>query len=265
MKILVTFALENEFASWRAKHDFRVSEWGGMGVHVADIGGAEVGVILSGAGPKHAAHAAGTVMRAEGDSIGLCISSGLAGALRTDYSIGQILAANAVVPENPGAGSESGAIPASGALISFAVECGATAAGRFYTAERVVSRAEEKRLLGRTADAVEMESFEIMSAAADSGIPAVAIRAISDSVDEDMPIDMTDIFTDEGQISMPRVLAQAAKNPQSIAGLMRLGRNSKVAAEAIAGFLDHYVSMVAARMSGLEQNAAAAGRQGSQA
>ncbi len=83
-----------------------------------------------------------------------------------------------------------------------------------------------------------MESFEIMSAAADSGIPAVAIRAISDSVDEDMPIDMTDIFTDEGQISMPRILAQAAKNPQSIAGLMRLGHNSKVAAETIAGFLD---------------------------
>jgi adenosylhomocysteine nucleosidase len=265
LRILITFALGNEFAPWRAMHDFHASEWGGMNVHAAEIGGAEVGVILTGAGPKHAAHAASMVMRGEGDSIGLCISSGLAGALRTDYSIGQILAAKSVVPENPKAGSQSGAVPASGALISFAVECGATAVGRFYTAERVVARAEEKRLMGKTADAVEMESFEIMSAAADSGVPAVAIRAISDSVNEDMPIDMTDIFTDEGQISMPRILAQAAKNPQSISGLMRLGRNSKVAAEAIARFLDLYVSMVAMRMNDLEHRAAVAGQSGSEA
>jgi hypothetical protein len=81
-------------------------------------------------------------------------------------------------------------------------------------------------------------------------------------VDDDMPIDMTDIFTDEGQISMPRVLAQAAKNPQSISGLMRLGRNSKAAAEAVAKFLDRYVSMVAARMGDLEKQAAAAGNTG---
>ncbi len=246
-------------------HAFRDGEWAGMKVHIAEIGGAEVGVILTGAGTKHAARIASTVLRAEGDSIGLCISSGLAGALRTDYSIGQILATQAVAAEDPREDAASGAIPASGALVSFAVECGATAVGRFYTAERVVARAEEKRLLGATADAVEMESFEIMSAAASSGIPAVAIRAISDSVDEDMPIDMTDVFTDEGQISMPRILAQAAKNPQSIAGLMRLGKNSKIAAENIARFLDQYVSTVAMRMSGLEQKAAAAGRPSSEA
>jgi hypothetical protein len=76
---------------------------------------------------------------------------------------------------------------------------------------------------------------------------------------------MTDVFTDEGQISMPRILAQAAKNPQSIAGLMRLGKNSKIAAENIARFLDQYVSTVAMRMSGLEQKAAAAGRPSSEA
>jgi hypothetical protein len=69
---------------------------------------------------------------------------------------------------------------------------------------------------------------------------------------------MTDIFTDEGQISMPRVLAQAAKNPQSISGLMRLGRNSKAASEGMARFLDKYVSIVAARMSDLEKQSAAA-------
>ena len=234
-------------------HEFRDAEWAGLKVHVAEIGGAEVGVILTGAGPKHAGRAASTMMRGEGDSIGLCISSGLAGALRSDYAIGQVLAANAVVSEDPRSKAGSGAIQASGALISFAVECGATAVSRFYTAEHVIARAEEKRMLGAASDAVDMESYQIVSAAAEAGVPAVAIRAISDSVDDDMPLDMTDIFTDDGQISMPRVLAQAAKNPQSISGLMRLGRNSKAAAEGMARFLDKYVSTLAARMSDLQQ------------
>jgi len=265
LRILVTFALENEFAPWKSMHDFRAGEWGGMNAHLAEIGGAEVGVILTGAGPKRAAKVASRVMRAEGDSIGLCISSGLAGALRTEFAVGQVLAAKTVVPENVRTGSEVRVLPASGALISFAVDCGATAVGSFYTAERVIERAEEKRHLGATMDAVEMESFELMSEAVTSGIPAIAIRAISDSVDDDMPIDMTDIFTDEGQISMPRILAQAALNPQSISGLMKLGRNSKLAAESLAKFLDQYVATVAARMNDLEQRAAVAGQSGSEA
>jgi adenosylhomocysteine nucleosidase len=245
-------------------HNFRSAEWGGLVMHVAEIGGAEVGVALTGAGPRHAAKAASMVMRAESDSISLCISSGLAGSLRTGYSIGQVLAAKSVVPESIRAGSEVGVLSGSGALISFAVDCGATPVDSFYTAERVVARAEEKRILAATADAVEMESFEVLSEAASSGIPGVAIRAISDSVDEDMPIDMTDIFTDEGQISMPRILAQAARNPQSISGLMRLGRNSKLAAESLAQFLDKYISTVAPRMNDLERRAAVAGQSSSE-
>jgi adenosylhomocysteine nucleosidase len=245
-------------------HDFRTAEWGGVSTHIAEIGGAEVGVVLTGAGPKRAAKVASAVIRAENDSISLCISSGLSGALRTEYSIGQVLVAKTVVPENARPDSTISVLPGSGALISFATDCGATAVDRFYSAERVIARAEEKRILGETADAVEMESFEVLFEASGSGIPAVAIRAISDSADEDLPLDMTDIFTDEGQISMPRILAQAARNPQSISGLMKLGRNSKLAAESLARFLDKYVSAVALGMNSLEERAAAAGQSSSE-
>ena len=108
-------------------------------------------------------------MRAEGDSIGLCISSGLAGALRKEYAVGQVLAAKTVVSESVRRSSEPNVLPASGALVSFAVECGSTAVGSFYTAERVVARAEEKRHLGESLDAVEMESFELMARGSDFG------------------------------------------------------------------------------------------------
>ncbi len=81
-------------------------------------------------------------------------------------------------------------------LVSFAEDCGATVVGRFYSAERAVSRAEEKRHLSSSADAVEMESFAVLSRARANGVPGVAIRCVSDTVDEDLPLDMNEVFNE---------------------------------------------------------------------
>ena len=73
--------------------------------------------------------------------------------------------------------------------------------------------------MAKSADAVEMESFQILREARRSGIPAVAIRAISDGAGQDMPLDMNEIFTDDGQVSIPRVMAQVALHPSALPGL----------------------------------------------
>ena len=52
MTILVTFALENEFAPLRTMRKFRSEKWGQVTAYVTGIGGADVGVVLTGAGPK---------------------------------------------------------------------------------------------------------------------------------------------------------------------------------------------------------------------
>ncbi len=46
-----------------------------------------------------------------------------------------------------------------------------------------------------TADAVEMESFAVLSRARANGVPGIAIRAVSDTVDEDLPLGMNEVFT----------------------------------------------------------------------
>jgi adenosylhomocysteine nucleosidase len=143
-------------------------------------------------------------------------------------------------------------------LLAFAAECGATLVGQFYSAERVVGRAEEKRYLGEHSDAVDMESFEILLESAAFGIPAIAIRAISDTVDDDLPLDMNRILTDEGQVSIPRVLGQVAMHPASVPDLVRLGRNSKTAAESLAQFLDKFVATLSQRFQTLERRAGVA-------
>jgi len=259
MKILVTFALENEFAPWRALREFRAVQWGDAEVYRAQIGAAEVVVLLTGAGPKQAHLQTAKVLGGDQESIHLCVSSGLAGALKPEYRIGQVLAARSIRTENELTDSSSNLLQSSAALLSFAEECGATVVEQFFSSVRVVGSAEEKRHLGERSDAVEMESFEILLESAAYGIPAVAVRAISDSADDNLPLDMNRIFTDDGQVSIPRVLGQVALHPTSVPELVRLGQNSKLAAEALAQFLDKYITMVSGRFQILERRTGAAG------
>ena len=257
MRVLITFALESEFAPWRAMHMFRSDKWGTAEVQVTEIGAAEVGVVLTGVGPAHGMRRAADVLRT-GASVDACISSGVAGALKDSYQIGQVLAARSLSSETRRTQGDAQALDCSAALVSFAGDCGATVVDRFYTAGRVIERAEDKRRLGKSADAVEMESFEILREAREAGAPGVAIRGISDLANEDLPLDMSRILTDDGRVSMTRVLSEATLHPGSLPGLMKLGKQSKQAAEALASFLDKYVAMIAGRMGNLEAKAEAA-------
>jgi nucleoside phosphorylase len=253
LKILVTFALETEFAPWRALRKFRRSMWGTAEAYFAEVGGAEVGVVLTGVGSRQAALAVSKVSWGEPDTMQFCISSGLAGALKPDYQVGQVLAARMVVAESAPEGSSGRIVESSAAPTSFAADCGATVVEKFYSAERAIATAREKQHLGESADAVEMESFQVLFKARTDGILAVAIRAISDEV-----------VTERGEVSIPRVLGQVALRPQSLPGLVRLGRKSKQAAESLAGFLDRYIVAFSERAKALESGAAAASEQARQ-
>src|ERR1700722_7250661 len=181
MKALVTFALETEFAPWRQLRKFRPVDWGGSQLFGVEVDGLEVGVLLTGAGPNLARAAVARAIHSDIDSLRFCISSGLAGGLRPEYKAGQLLAARSVLAEDPpppSDGSPSRLLDSSEALVSFAAECGATVVGRFLTTARVVGRADEKKHLGESSDAVEMESFGVLAAAQEKEIPAAAIRVI---------------------------------------------------------------------------------------
>ena len=261
MKILVTFALETEFAPWRALRRFQEAKWGPAKVYLTEIGNAEVGVVVTGAGLRQAAAELSKVSWIEPDCMQVCISSGLAGALKPEYRIGQVLAARAVATEVAPAGASARVVESSAALVSFAAECGATVVNRFESAGRAINTAEEKQHLGTTADAVEMESFAVLWRARTDGIPAIAIRSISDGAEEDLPFDMNEVFTDRGKVSIPRVLGQVALRPQSLSEVVKLGRNSRRAAESLGKFLDAYIMALSERAKILESQSMAVERQ----
>jgi adenosylhomocysteine nucleosidase len=246
MRILVTFALANEFAPWRARHQFREGQLGAAPAWVAAFGGADIFVVLTGVGPERAAQRASEAMPDE--DIDICISAGLAGALRPEHGSAEILAARAAFSGAGNAGPAKKSAGSDPRLVGLAARCGAKVVDSFITADHMIATAEEKQRLGAIADAVEMESFAISSQAAASGIRPVVIRAVSDLASEDLPMDFARVLDEQGMVSLSKVVGEAVRQPSAIPGLVRLGRKSRKAAELLAEFLDAYIAIAVGEM-----------------
>jgi adenosylhomocysteine nucleosidase len=250
MKILVTFAVRAEFAPWQRRRNF-LRLRGGLPVFEASIGGAKIRAVLTGMGQEYAAGAVQRAFAAYKPDI--CISTGLAGALRAGYVTGDLLAARLV--------SEVGepvAVASHRELLATAVDCGARRIERMATSKTLVIRAEKKRELGKQAEAVEMESYAILAEAARCGVPAVAVRAVSDTVDFDVPYDFGRMRDEHGQIRMMGVLSQVLLGPSDLPSLLKLARDSRTAAKRLANFLDAFVGTMADRLIPIEQEPVAA-------
>jgi adenosylhomocysteine nucleosidase len=234
MKILVTFALQNEFSPWRKlRHFQRVGVFAGEAVYQTVISGADVRVVLTGVGEFSGRQ---ILMRALDAGPDVCISSGLAGGLKPDFSVGQVLVARNVTDSNGGR-----RLPCDAELVTLASETGARVVDTFLSSDHVVARSEEKQKLASLADAVDMESVNILTVTKKKGIGAVAIRALSDTTASDLRLDFDNVFDRRGGVNVFKVAGQLAAHPGRIPGLIRLAQDSERAAGALAQFLDSYV------------------------
>ncbi|MGB7494197.1 MAG: hypothetical protein WBR26_17615 [Candidatus Acidiferrum sp.] len=236
--MLVTFAVDAEFAPWRRSRKFAEIGDGPCRIYTERSGDLEINVMLTGiAGRSSWWQTAKTAWRG---GLDICVSSGLAGALRANHPIGQVLAAKKVYSAN-----WSKTVVADEALMEVAGECGAQQVESFYSADHVVLSASEKQELGKRSDAVEMESGVILSQAAELGARCIAIRGISDGAQEDMPLDFNRVTTASGQVSIPRIVGEVAMHPKAIPTLIRFGQQSRMAAKRLTEFLDRYMEALA--------------------
>jgi adenosylhomocysteine nucleosidase len=239
VKILVTFALEPEFAPWRRIRSFGSSSGSVFAAYDGQIGEAKVRVVLTGVGAPNARR---VVRQALADAPDACIVSGLAGSLNPIHQPGDVLAAAAVREER---GTLT--LPSDAVLAELAVMLGARRAPMFLAVNRVLFKAEEKKRLSLAGDAVDMESFAAMAEAVERNVPAIAIRAISDAADEDLPLDFNSILNERGEIQLSRVLGRLALAPHRLPALLRLGQSSRRAAEKLARFLEAYIEHLSNR------------------
>jgi adenosylhomocysteine nucleosidase len=233
MKVLVTFAAEAEFAPWRRLRNLREIRIGEITAYEAQIGRAQADFVVTGMGMENA----GRVSEALLDQpYQFCITSGFAGALGEKHSVGDILVAESVQELG-----KSKTLQCSRNLVYAARDDGAKLVKMFLTSNAVISTAEEKRKLAPFGDAVEMESFAILSAGQRYKKAVVAIRVVSDSAVHDLPANVNTMVDENGQVKIGGVVRYVARHPLQLPALIRLGRNSRTAAEALAHFLEAFI------------------------
>lgn len=246
MRVLVTFAVDAEFAPWRKLRPFSFIDFDGLRLWRTEAGNAQVTALLTGVGTEASARAMGLMMKMadEDKYFDVCISSGLAGALCDSLAVGDIIAPRALIAEIRYADVPVDEIQVDAELRKLALQAGAVSANCLYTADRLLVKASQKSACASRAQSVDMESFEIVKEANALGARSVVIRAISDSAKEDLPIDFSLTLSNNHQISLGKVLLQLLKDPLALPALARFGKQSRHAAERLAKFLDAYVQAV---------------------
>ena len=192
--IAVTFAIPQESRAFQAA------------LRRAGLGSEAIRVVHTGIGRAAAAGAMRTLL-AEHQPTAI-VASGFAGALDPALRIGDVIVAT------------NRSSPAF-------LECcrarwksdGRMVFGPLETTDRVVEGVEEKAQLARSsaAVAVDMETSAIHAACLEAGVPLLAFRAISDTVDRPIPLPFAISYDLERQ--RPRPLATAwylARNPRAV-------------------------------------------------
>jgi hypothetical protein len=104
--------------------------------------------------------------------------------------------------------------------------------------EECVGPGVKERLGQRVpADVVEMENYWLAQVAAESGVPLVAVRAISDTLLETLPEGCS--FMDErGETPMAEVAFHAIRHPRTLLPLLRLSVNARRCTANLTAFAE---------------------------
>lgn len=122
--------------------------------------------------------------------------------------------------------------------------------GPLLSLDRVLITAAEKRHASASAAsgrplAVEMETAGMLHAANLQKTPWAAVRAVSDTCEETLPLDFNRLRSPDGDLPTSRVALAAISRPAAIPGLIRLGKNTTLAAESVATFLAEWLDEIA--------------------
>ena len=110
---------------------------------------------------------------------------------------------------------------------------------KFFCADRIATTAAEKKKLRNEtgADTVEMESAAIHAVCAERNIPCATVRVISDTANEDLPLDFNQLSKPDRSLDYGKLFLTVAKSPGKICGLIQLQKKTKFAAEKLADVL----------------------------
>lgn len=178
-------------------------------------------VFISGMGEKNARRCAIYALK---EKPRLVLSCGFAGALNDRLTL------NTIVFDAPEPWRQT------------LIELGAKPA-KFYCSRSVATTAVEKtRLRNRTsADAIEMESGVIAEECLRNNTPCITIRIISDTANEDLPIDCNKFLTPQGKMRYGALVKTLAKDIRIIPEIIKFQKRLSKSSKYLGGFLNNFV------------------------
>jgi len=212
--IAIAFALEFESTCFRARHDprLRVGVWllGEMGLGAAE-----------------------RLERRLHDNVpALLISAGFAGGLQPGLNAGDL-----ILGENH---SDPDVVSKLSLNDGWHVGC-------VSTAEGILERAEDKRLLGMRTGCLagDLETAHLARICAERGLPMLSVRCISDTVEDDLPIPANILLSPRTGRPDPLALFRyLISHPSSVAGFNKLLKNSRVAQNRLAKGLEEILDQL---------------------
>jgi adenosylhomocysteine nucleosidase len=197
------------------------------------LGLANVTFLTTGVGIRNAQRA--MLREMEKARPGGVIHVGFGGVLSPTLALGNVLIADAI-------GGDSDA-PVDARLVRIAVGLNLDGVGIYsgviLTHDRILATKEEKRAVSialseGTLGCADMESVIVATVCAQHGVPYLGIRCISDTFDEDLPLDLNACRDRDGNIAIGRILWSVARQPSAIPRLMELRRRSDDCARILA-------------------------------
>lgn len=157
----------------------------------------------------------------------LVLTCGFAGGLNPDLKLGDVVFEPATC--NP-------------KLATSLLAAGAKPA-KFFCADRIATTVAEKQALRAEtgADVVEMESAAIQAVCAERGISCATVRVISDTANEDLPLDFNALGKPDKSLDFGKLAWAIAKSPGKIGALMELQKKTSFAARQLAAVLEKTV------------------------
>jgi hypothetical protein len=200
VRSLVCFALKEEAAPFRKLHPRRP----------------DVVVLLTGVGCKNSEKSLRDLLKQH--SPASVLTCGLAGGLDPALKVGDVVFATT-----------------DRFLRDLLLKAGAKPAG-FFCSPTIAATAAAKKELRRTtnADAVEMESDVIQEICRLRGIPCATVRVISDTANEDLPLDFNQLHDPDWNLDYGKLVGAIARSPGRLGALLRFRKQINFAAGRLA-------------------------------
>src|SRR5258708_4526592 len=232
-EVAIITALPEELSPLRRRAAIEgVVHLGSQKCYIGTLAGARVVMAATGDGLVNAEQSVRGLLGCL--EVSFVIGAGIGGGLSPDLRTGDLVVASEV--------SGASSFPCDPSLVARPTSAGARPVTRRSAPGVVATPKEKQDLLEGGASAVDTESAGWARAASDRGIPFVAVRAIFDGAQEEVPEFVAAASAPDGSIDRSAVVRHALFHPTAIPRLIGMRQRLRICAERIGDIVERCVT-----------------------